>query len=1060
MVENNKKPTVSTPPTVVAPPPLPIPSVPSQQQTVLRAPTTNGIKGADQHVISKLRNNLEMKEIEKQKQLMSSSQAPDMPQPPPPSNDEDSHRDMLGAHLNKTKFRTKGEVKSFQPLPSVEAPPAPSIPLSMPPPPSNVNELEKAYEIKMVPLAKAEALTEPLATVVTTDMDSSSAFDLMDWGSACNDFVEQLQGGGTSAVAGVVKKRGRRRLRTVSATNSLIEPAASQTVFIDCATNNPSVVNVPTELINSAVKPDTTAVVAVKSLLIAVPSSSEDDTPLLLLRQQSLKESGADLKVESTSTKTDQLEEKPAAARNKKEQQREKREHEKKLTIATSSDSADDLVADRIKQRSKKIIRKPRTRAAGVRNSSSGDDSSENEQEERARKQKELLKLNNTAGTSGNNKIVKNITAPVRSLSSSASSDEDDDSKTPIPLGRRRIPKLESDAKSASSSDETAAAAPPPPPPPATKRSESDDDCETSADSDEEDAPSSGTKKSNRSRTEETMTRSKRKRVLEEEVKANSKVLRNEKVIKNVPIAVANDSVVGAGKKVPTDKVALKSKQRHDEDGADSSKSPPSKRRGSTRIKSQIPSSDSDEGEIKPARLRTRSSKSIAESAEKTPEKSVALAKVNKSNKSAKKNIKEVTPSPNKNSVDNHTELVAEKKPPVLNGLELQHQLYEYKRSLKIPARLISIGRPPWHRKSTSLPDLDPQHSSDASETTAEQKKRLADAVAAAAAVVDTPPKKETKRGRPSNATKAAAAAIQLLSLTTPPTQIAAPAAAVITAVLPPPGIFSEDHELKSKSIIDLLHQRVLVRPTVAAKHQQKKLRTCHSESKILPQSNETELLDTPGVDGANAFKHQNVFETAVLPSRTRKELRVQKKQEIIRGVFGCDDDHRPASAPPLNCDDTSAVTAGAAIKTEDGADEFQPIQSTMTYDQKYKQYLEKMNVDFGEKNRKGPPSTVTSTSTAAAAGTTSDLLLCIKQEKMDTDDGSNMLMMMNDDETQDTEIAECTAGIKEELLTEREDTQSVASERDGQTPNSFKSMFPAKKNRGNRAGRRKGSSG
>lgn len=1009
----------------------------------------NGIKGVDQTVISKLRTNLEMKEIEKQK-LLRNQVSLEL------QDDDSSSRSDLAQQMSKAKFRTKGEVKSFQPIAIAE-----QTKTVAPPTVCNEENDDHIADPLIVP-----TVIRPQFEAMSTDLDSSSALDLMDWGSACNDFVEQLQSGGG-------KKRGvgrRRKRGTSTATDprlETVEPEMPLEQLHNKCDNEENVVdivksentNLPKEVATIIKTEQIIKVAAVK----ASTSSSDENTPLVILRQQSRnenlkqkKDDAVDLdkqKEVSTSVEApnssiksertvilEKLSEK--IAKNKKEQQREKREHEKKLTITTSSDSEAEAAAGRIKQRPKKIIRKPRTRAGtGIKNSSSGDDSSNDDNDERARKRRglELLKKNGLSeiGTKKRHNDVK------------SSSDSE-----PLSM-RRKVMKLESDAKSEVSDDEDG-------PivklkalqqkPEAEKSSATSD---SSSDSDGKHKASS--KKSGAGKTavqikiEETMTRSKRKRELEQQL-ASSKVLRNDKVVKNVMAASntgTSEKTKGGGsdagstttkktnEKTPQKLGGLKGGRSNSlvKIDVDEDDQKTIKKRSLTRIsssKSQIQSDNSDDSEdtdkVLAIRLRTRASKSMNESTDqKTPDKTTTRSTA------ASETKKNTKATPKKAAAkDSPTKIVVAEKPEAF-PVGWEEKLYEYKVSLKVPARLITVGKPPWHRKSTSLPDLDPQHSSDTSETFSEQMKKKLNFGA-----TESPTKREAtppvpKRGRPSNAMKAANSII-----IEPPKSPAIEKPVVV-------------NELKFMSIIDRLHQRV-IRP-VAGK-MSKKLRNVSSEPKILPQSTEVELLPTPGEDGPNVFKHQNVFETAVLQSRTRKEHRVQKKQEIIRGVFGCDND-RPASAPPLNCDD---------IKTENGVKVLLPPSSTsaLTYDQKYQQYLEKMDVKFDTSDRKSkqqivpPRSENTTPSTTTSTSPESILLHTIKQEKMDEDSLPNA----EDDETQDTELIECTATIKEELADVIERTPSVLSEREGQTPNSFKSYFPAKKNRGNRAGRRKGSSG
>jgi hypothetical protein len=108
-------------------------------------------RGADQSTIQKLKSNLEFKEQQKMKIVQKY---------------EEEHQNK---DLSPRQFRTKGELKGYHPLPL----------------PAN-----------MIDVSKSQDSPAAVATSI------SSSFDLLDWGSACNDFVVQLQTG---------KKRTKRR---------------------------------------------------------------------------------------------------------------------------------------------------------------------------------------------------------------------------------------------------------------------------------------------------------------------------------------------------------------------------------------------------------------------------------------------------------------------------------------------------------------------------------------------------------------------------------------------------------------------------------------------------------------------------------------------------------------------------------------------------------------------------------------------------------------------------------------------------------------------------------
>lgn len=174
-------------------------------------------------------------------------------------------------------------------------------------------------------------------------------------------------------------------------------------------------------------------------------------------------------------------------------------------------------------------------------------------------------------------------------------------------------------------------------------------------------------------------------------------------------------------------------------------------------------------------------------------------------------------------------------------------QLYAFKKSLKIPARLINVT-PNNQRYSTSLPDLDPQSSDDASEFSETSK---------ASSFLTHIKTEETENETSSNHRR--------------PTK---------------------------KSIIDLLHQRVT--PSLNKMMQKKKIKEVR-----LPQKNtENEPLPIPTNDQIKtpvSEGKKSIFDLSVLKSRTRNEQKHMKHKEIIREIF-CGED-RPSSAPPLGLD-------------------------------------------------------------------------------------------------------------------------------------------------------------
>lgn len=974
-------------------------------------------KGADQTVISKLRINLELKEIEKQKVLKSIG-ANDNSSSSSPADDDQSKSSEI-ASIIAARIRTKGELKGFTPLPpppSQPSLPTAHVPVVAPPQPKAI---EAASQAIIGDGKKNEIVTAKVEVELTP-----TPFDLNDWGSACNDFLMQLQSGGSSTSGAKKRLTSKRRSKIDESPDTSTATKETPTAVKSSAKTNES------------------------------SSDDEDDNkPLHLLRQQSLSENSKSQKSENDSdpkTKSNSSNSSPSSKKNPskiaKEKQRDKREQEKRLlsrriSSTSSSDSEQDGAED--KRQTKKIIRKPRTRASL---SNHDDEHSDNG-----------VKSNKNHNRNGNSKAAEQ----KKRNRSQSSSDSDDVIQKPAKRNKTKqlIDNSSSSDNNVDDDDEND-----------NVNNDTDNNNESSRDA-EDTIPAHVVKKkkhstsSNGTKVEETMTRSKRKRELETQI-ANSKVLRNDKMIECVAQSSGKSTTstttptkrqTKSTSETSTSKGQQQQQQQHPNDAGksrtkkrlsatadsdnDDSKSPIPKRKN-TRS-SKIQSSSSSESEESTAsepenvteRLRSRKAKVPPNSEAPGDEKAAGVKQSKDEKPSSGRRSSKSTPKKG-----GHASTVTTATATTLSAAGAaatdvsdecrfqpgwEEEVYEYKRSLKIPPSLITIGRPSWHRKSTSLPDLDPQHSSDASESFEIQKK-----IRAKAAESSTPLKKR----------HFTAAAKKTIAANVDEQQARA----------------SEPELSKTKSIIDVLHQRVS-RPVA-----RKKLRHPASlnEPKLLPQSNEAELLPTPGTKG-DVFKPENVFETAVLKSRTRKEYRALKNQEIIREVFGGED--RPASAPPAHFD--AMVTQ---VKTEN-VDEKE--KRHMTFDQQYEQYVKQMNVDFGEKIRKlkcikslrtttaaaTSTSTTTSTTSAAIATPTATVsstpLLVPKVEKMDEDS----LLNADDDETRDTELNECSDANKD-ATGERVDTPSVLSEAEGATPTSFKGLLKSGKKA--RSNRRKGSSG
>lgn len=159
-----------------------------------------------------------------------------------------------------------------------------------------------------------------------------------------------------------------------------------------------------------------------------------------------------------------------------------------------------------------------------------------------------------------------------------------------------------------------------------------------------------------------------------------------------------------------------------------------------------------------------------------------------------------------------------------------------------MPLRLITIGRPPLHGVSHSLPDLDHQ-SSDASDTFFESRRKVLEM--------------EEWKKRSKN-----------------------------------PQSKKDDPKTTSgrSSIVDILHQRMLINRKLKPK-------------KFVPSKLAKSTTDKSNEPESQEMVKKNIFETCILKSRTRTESKTQKSKESLREVFG-GDDARPSSAPPFIVDE------------------------------------------------------------------------------------------------------------------------------------------------------------
>lgn len=1075
-----------------------IPTISSQNST--NTVNTNiSHRGADQNVLSKLRTSIEMREYEKQKSSIPSKISPSGEQ----CEEENKQADI--ASLLAARIRTKGELKGYTPIP--------------------LTTQDKIIEDNSKPLV-SEAPSTPFETF--SDGEGHS-IDLMDWGSACNDFVEQLQTG--------TKKRNKRRKsqKTVSDNTDLESEKAYGKSLPGVEYNGDIDKSLIEQIKTEKIKAEARAARINQEKKAGDQTSSDEDKPLFLLRQQSVTDTTAaghsdgdkkslksqkSCKSQESDVTRSSLAEKLSerVGRNLREKQRI--EQEKRIAArlgSSTSDSEDEL--RRAFQRPKKLTRKPRSRASGAStrelsetDSSGAEDKSMSRNLVRSRRESRKRKLGEKTSTESdsnakrininawmedsddktkspatfdNESVKREFVTKARvkcmklpSETSESSDDNDDRSQSEMNLNQNKKSKNDNDKTQIEVKNQKIKHEP---------RSDNDhEDDDEDVENDGEDSKKVDETESTNSknlsddeskstltstpikndlkkvvpplrlsrdnfRIDETMTRSKSKKELEQKI-ANSKILRNEKVVENTTFDRKNrfqektstkaaskqqdlkpisneknkNSITKGGKK----SIEELKRKRSNDDPDDKSKKKIGRFQNQVAESTSSSSESSEEEETKVEsvsdRLRSRKLGLCGGSEQSNIFQTTDFQKPSKKQqkiskeKSKEETVKKLPSTPPTTPVKKSSKSKSsaeplsntEKFPP---GWEME--VYQYKRAMKVPPNLITIKGPAHHRVSTSLPDLDP-HSSDASESFGADNS-----------------KSSFRRLDEDNTTEN----YQLPSTSCNSKKVKSKNESKVES--------SEETE-QPRSIIDVLHSRL------KTKKSKKNARVfSNNEPRILPRgTNEAELLPTPVVrENKPPFgsEHRNLFETEILKTRTRTESRVQKTKELIREVFGGED--RPASAPP------ELRNTEKDIKIEN-----------MSFDEKYEEYLQKMNVDFGEKirkNKKGNFAIVNGNNGGKVTNQTPIIDVSqIKQEKLDDASSPPSAINHDDEETRDTEINACmqnslsTLNIKEETQdTNERYTPSVISERDDMnTPCSFANK---KKGHKSRNGRRKGGS-
>ncbi|XP_058464152.1 protein piccolo [Malaya genurostris] len=984
IVENNhSKSQENIPHTLAEPLKCTPPLLHSSQESLSQAssaPSPQQHRGVDQSVISKLRTSLEQKERNNQLRKQPSSEM-----------SEEDAKPVDVSSFPPSHFRSKGAMKAYTPIPAFDM--TPSTPQPTTTQSNDSPSVRQPSPVKSEPVDIPEEPIEP-----PPDIEGTAALDILDWGSACNEFVEQLQTG---------KKRGRRKRSTIVKREN-----ESSTGHDGFHTDLPgmassTLADVPQEVLISAAQ----------EMTGDFSSSSDEDKPLHLLKQQQ-PNSTEELKEEDPlqgirNSTMEKLSEK--IARNIRDKQRLELEqrHEAKLGRSSSSDSESDT--RRVVQRSKLRARKLRHRSSVPLKLSdvNTDGEDEEDEEEGARDLRKRKKVEQTSSESeGTNvKRMSRCQSQIKQDNGSDLSSDEEDPKKRSNNIKDRAPESKSKlvgqgAPSDSDGNDVK--------PKESVNGKKNREAEAQFSGNESEKSDKDRKKGvkklvkTRSKTKvveessesskssveelETMTRSKSKLELEKR-RSNSKVLRNDKIIENfVKERKKPESVTPQKGRKGAVNAKLEATKKRILDSDSDCKSVGNKKRtrkvSKLQTTSTSSSSEESDAETVSERLRSRKQQKCSETSapsssskkgnnleSRTPAKQSASVEKKTSTKSEPQ--KKRGRQAKKTSKDCATENTSENFYP---GWE--KELYEFKRSLKVPPQLIMIGgRQYVHRISASLPDLDSHHS-DESETFSEIVRKIN--------------QKDASTGKKVKTKAASKHASKNVLLSNKELQEEKK---------------KIDDNKKFSSIIEILHERILRHVKLA---KAKKSKTTNEKESSKPKP-EFELLPTPGAESEALFnrKKKSLFDTAIMKSRTRTEQKVMQSKEIIREVFGGEDE-RPQSAPPLGC---------------------MPQLKNVTYDEMYNEMLSKSNnVATFLAQKKAQEEKARSQSLGLPGSSTK-----VKIEDLD-------------DETQDSVLKELGRVTGEEC-----DTPSVAgSERDLATPVSFKSAGKKKSHKS----RRKGSSG
>lgn len=289
-----------------------------------------------------------------------------------------------------------------------------------------------------------------------------------------------------------------------------------------------------------------------------------------------------------------------------------------------------------------------------------------------------------------------------------------------------------------------------------------------------------------------------------------------------------------------------------------------------------------------------------------------------------------------------------------------EEEVYRYKRSIRMPASLITVSRPHWHRMSTSLPDLDacspaPSSLTDDTEFTSSQRKSFNSSVEAVNlgkvkrellldSDMDSNSSFSFSQKNAYDSEEASCSSLKTMKKTDK-SQIKKENNNSIVDVLVErcsklnklrKNKLNKDKKNGPK-IIQKSSNPLLPTPSLGIGNDDKKDKPKRGRMKQKDKEKEKDKDDAMELNNSvylGFFRKETVnnfidtfkknssgfmgmgdsFSTIVLKSRTRTETRVMKKRATIREVFGED---RPASAPPMTVHEDDNIMENEKPVTE-----------------------------------------------------------------------------------------------------------------------------------------------